>query len=151
MSRSNGPRRKPPSTRKRDSLALNRVLNRNRQLSATEKLEVILPARMAFEALRQMQYGEDDVFSLYCAVKISLIFVQTNAPELIDPCKVARNCLAEIYQHWHEHKVPRVITEHEQASILMSVEVYESIVDRATPDELVQLLTTTYQQKSDTC
>ena len=151
MSRSNGPRRRSPSTRKRDSLALNRVLNRNRQLSATEKLEVILPARIAFEALRQMQYGEDDVFSLYCAIKITLIFVQTKAPELIDPCKVARNCLAEIHQHWHEHKVPRVITEHEQASILMSVEVYESIVDRATPDELVQLLSTAYQQKSDKC
>lgn len=132
--------------RKQDSLSLNRVLNRNRQLSAAEKLEIMLPVRMAFETLRQRQYGEDDVLSLYFAIKISLMFAQTIAHELIDSCATAKNSLAEIYQHWHEHKVPRVITEKEYKLILIGIEVYESIVNRVTPDEMAQLLIAINQQ-----
>jgi hypothetical protein len=144
MSRSRIQRKNQQGFIKRDPLVFNRVINRNRPLNSQEQLEVMLPARMAFEAMRQGQYSEDDIFSLYCVIKMILKFSQTNAQEFLGACNDAQQSLAAIYQDWLKSKSLRVVTEQELIAILSGIEIYESIVASFTPDELAVLFMSIY-------
>lgn len=148
MSRSRIQRKNQQGFIKRDPLSFNRVISRNRPLNSNEKLEVMLPARIAFEAMRQGQYTEDDIFSLYCAIKIILKFAQTNAQDLLGACNDAQQSLAAIYQHWIESKFFRDVAEQERVAILGGIEIYESIVTSLTPDELAMLFMSIYHGHS---
>lgn len=111
MSRSRGQRKNQSGLTKRNPFALNRVMSRSRLLNSNEQLEVMLPVRIAFEAIRQGSYSEDDILSLYCAIKIAVKFAQANAVELLDTCNDAQKSLATTYQHWVESKSKRVLAE----------------------------------------
>jgi hypothetical protein len=50
----------------------------------------MLPVRIAYEAITHGNYSEDDILSLYCAIKMALKFVQANDVELIDICNDAQ-------------------------------------------------------------
>lgn len=109
----------------------------------------MLPVRIAFEAIRQGNYSEDDILSLYCAIKIALKFVQANVAELIETCNDAQKSLATTYQHWVESKSTRVLAEQEMGAILTGVEIYESIVKTLTPEEITMLLGSIYPSGDD--
>lgn len=149
MSRSRSQRKNRSGLTKRNPFALNQVLNRSRPLNSQEQLEVMLPVRIAFEAIRQGNYSEDDILSLYCAIKIALKFVQANVAELIETCNDAQKSLATTYQHWVESKSTRVLAEQEMGAILTGVEIYESIVKTLTPEEITMLLGSIYPSGDD--
>jgi hypothetical protein len=133
MSRSRGQRKYQQGFVKRNSFAVNQVMSRSRPLSSHEQVEIMLPVRIAFEAIRHGDYSEDDILSLYCAIKMALKFAQANEVELIDICNDAQKTLETTYQHWVDTKSKCVFADQDKGMILAGIEIYESIVKTLPP------------------
>lgn len=136
MSRKKIPRRRSPSA---NPLAMYTALSSSRRFEPSEKVDVILPLRMAYEAITGGAYSDDDVFNLYTAACLGLKLIHANDP-LHQVCLNARESLVARYEHLMQAGVFVNLEVEQEMELLTVVEIYEAVVEQSTPARLLSLI-----------
>jgi ERCC4-related helicase len=123
----------------RNSLALYQALAKARQFELAEKTEITLPVRLALDNLFKGEQSEEDVLTLYTAIRIGLI-ATSEVEELHKICNSAKAVIAEVFKQLVHQDLSMKIHNSEKNDILNAIEIYEAIVDQITPYQMVDLL-----------
>lgn len=122
-----------------NSLALYQALAKARQFELAEKTEITLPVRLALDNLFKGEQSEEDVLTLYTAIRIGLI-ATSEAEQLYEICNSAKTVIAEVFRQIVQQDFRMKIQDSEKNDILNAIELYEAIVDQITPYQMVDLL-----------
>lgn len=134
-------RKKPfrPQSRKADPLAMYAALSSSRRFEEDEKVAVLLPVRMAFDAVSNGVYSDDDVCNLYTATCLSLKVTSPSDP-MHQQCLNASEALLLAYDRLSENDACVIFGELQIAEILTTVEIYEALVEQVAPLKLLTLI-----------
>jgi hypothetical protein len=128
-----------PQSRKANPLSMYAALSSSRRFEEEEKVAVLLPVRIAFEAVSNGIYSDDDVCNLYTATCLGL---KVTSP--IDPmhqhCLNASEALLMAYERLTENNVCVIFGKSQIAEILITVEIYEALVEQIAPLKLLTLI-----------
>ena len=125
--------------RSANPLAMYTALSSSRRFEPDEKVDVILPLRMAFEALSSGTYTEDDVCNLYTAACLGLKLISASDP-LHHLCLNARAYLFTVYEQLIIEGSRVSLEVDQRTGILTVVEIYEAVVEQVTPAKLLSLI-----------
>jgi hypothetical protein len=133
--------RKVPSRQRRGAnpLAMYSALSSSRRFEPDEKVDVILPLRIAFEALASGTYTDDDVGNLYTAACLGLKILRVE-DTLHQCCLNARAYLFTVYEQLMNEGICVNLETEQRAGILTVVEIYEAVVEQVTPARLLSLI-----------
>jgi hypothetical protein len=104
------------------------------------KTDIKLPVRIAFENLRKVEYGFDDISTLYCAIKIGLRCSSLFDISLRESNLQAKTIISKAHDFYHEKNQRLKLDANELDLILVAVEVYEAVVETITPHQMTQIL-----------
>jgi hypothetical protein len=128
-----------PQPRKVDPLAMYAALSSSRRFEEEEKVAVLLPVRIAFEAVSNGIYSDDDVCNLYTATCLSLKVTSPSDP-MHQHCLNASEALLMAYERLTEDDVCVTFKKLQIAEILTTVEIYEALVEQIAPLKLLTLI-----------
>ena len=125
---------------KTDAMAMYAILSKARQFEAIEKVEITLPVRLAYENLIKEQFNKDEVMTIYTAIRICMNTCSDKDP-VHKLCLEAKEIILNIFNQFFQQGISLKINAQDRDLILNVIEIYETIVDNVTPQQMLMLIT----------
>ena len=113
---------------KTDAMAMYAILSKARQFEAIEKVEITLPVRLAYENLIKEQFNKDEVMTI-------------DKDPVHKLCLEAKEIILNIFNQFFQQGISLKINAQDRDLILNVIEIYETIVDNVTPQQMLMLIT----------
>ena len=124
------------------------ALSKSRQFETVEKVEITLPVRLAYDTLIKSAFTENEVLTLYTAVRIGMSATSSTDP-IYALCLDAQAIISRVFNQLTQQGVRLELNAQERDLILNVVEIYEILVDNITPQQMLKIITNVETQIRD--
>lgn len=131
-----------------DPMALFRVLNKLQPFSAAEQVQLSIPPRVCFEALRTGRGTESDFHTLAAIVNVSLIMSETIDPLCIETCIKAQAALMRCLARFNTVRKWGLDGPALQ-DIEPVIDFHEQLLTLCTPHQLQEAMRTTLERMAN--